>query len=249
MQELGGVTAPHRFRLPEAQKGHQDGDEQSHHGNAVGRAAAVNEPEIAPGPQDAQRSTIPSPHRRATPPDCVAEARRRLGVADLPAHIGGRRSTPRAVRVSRAGQPRSHGSPTIFGVTRPAFVRSGVTYRSAQNSPGGSTKRRESPCLDGLGWTLYSLGAEAAHVFLSITADGYEALDLGTSLCPLDSGTPADVAMAIAQRPAAANDCPAPSSTGGEGVGEVDSAPDEEGHQPWCDACVEDPTAYAGCQP
>ena len=26
-------------------------------------------------------------------------------------------------------------------------------------------------------------------------------------------------------------------------------APDDEGHQPWREACVEDPTAYASCQP
>ncbi|HEU0172245.1 MAG TPA: hypothetical protein VFR26_12370 [Acidimicrobiales bacterium] len=104
-------------------------------------------------------------------------------------------------------------------------------------------------CLDGFGWALYSLGAEAAHVVLSVTADGYEVLNLGTSLCPLDSGMPADVAMAIAPSPAAANDCPAPGSTGGEGVVVGDSAPDDEGHQPWREACAEDPTAYAGCQP
>jgi hypothetical protein len=104
-------------------------------------------------------------------------------------------------------------------------------------------------CLDGFGWALYSLGAEAAHVHLSITPDGYEVLNLGTSLCPLDSGMPADVAAAIAPWPAAATDCPEPSSTGGDGVGEADPAPDDEGHQPWREACAEDPTAYAGCQP
>jgi hypothetical protein len=32
-------------------------------------------------------------------------------------------------------------------------------------------------------------------------------------------------------------------------VGEGGLAPDDEGHQPWREACVEDPTAYAGCQP
>jgi hypothetical protein len=90
---------------------------------------------------------------------------------------------------------------------------------------------------------------ETAHVLLSITTDGYQVLDLGTSLCPLDSGMPADVALAIAPSPAAATDCPEVASTGGEGVGEGDSAPDDEGHQPWREACVEDPTAYAGCQP
>jgi hypothetical protein len=104
-------------------------------------------------------------------------------------------------------------------------------------------------CLDGFGWALYSMGAETAHVLLSITGDGYEVLNLGTSLCPFDSGVPADVAMAIAPSPAAANDCPEPGSTGGETVGEADSAPDDEGHQPWREACVEDPTAYAGCEP
>jgi hypothetical protein len=103
-------------------------------------------------------------------------------------------------------------------------------------------------CLDGFGWALYSLG-ETAHVLLSITNDGYQVLDLGTSLCPLDSGMPADVALAIAPSPAAANDCPEPAPTGGERVGEGDAAPDDEGHQPWREACVEDPTAYAGCQP
>jgi len=106
-------------------------------------------------------------------------------------------------------------------------------------------------CLDGFGWALYSLGGdiERAHVLLSIATDGYQVLNLGTSLCPLDSGMPADVATAIAPSPAAANDCPASGSTGGERVGEGDSAPDDEGHQPWREACAEDPTAYAGCQP
>ena len=106
-------------------------------------------------------------------------------------------------------------------------------------------------CLDGFGWALYSLGAdmEAAQVLLSITTDGYQVLNLGTSLCPLDSGMPADVATAIAPSPAAANDCPESGSAGGESVGEGDVAPDAEGHQPWREACVEDPTAYAGCQP
>jgi hypothetical protein len=107
-------------------------------------------------------------------------------------------------------------------------------------------------CLDGFGWALYSLDSlpgETAHVFLSITADGYEVLDLGTSLCPLDSGMPADVAMAIAPSPAAATDCPEMGSTGGEGVVAGGSAPDDEGHQPWREACAEDPTAYAGCEP
>ncbi len=105
-------------------------------------------------------------------------------------------------------------------------------------------------CLDGFGWALYSLGGdmEAAHVLLSITSDGYQVLNLGTSLCPLDSGMPADVTAAIAPSPAA-NDCPEPGSTDGDSVGEGDSAPDDEGHQPWREACVEDPTAYAGCQP
>ena len=106
-------------------------------------------------------------------------------------------------------------------------------------------------CLDGFGWALYSLGAdmETAHVLLSITTDGYQVLNLGTSLCPLDSGMPADVATAIAPSLAAANDCPELDSTIGEGVGDGDSPPDDEGHQPWREACVEDPTAYAGCQP
>jgi hypothetical protein len=106
-------------------------------------------------------------------------------------------------------------------------------------------------CLGGFGWALYSLGdgMETAHVLLSITTDGYQVLNLGSSLCPLDAGMPADVALAIAPSPAAATDCPEVDSTGGEGVGEGDSTPDDEGHQPWREACVEDPTAYAGCQP
>jgi hypothetical protein len=105
-------------------------------------------------------------------------------------------------------------------------------------------------CLDGFGWARYSLGGhmDAAHVLLSITTDGYEVLDLGTSLCPLDSGMPADVAIAIAPSPGAANDCPEATSTGGAGVGVGDSAPDDGGHQPWREACAEDPTAFAGCQ-
>jgi hypothetical protein len=106
-------------------------------------------------------------------------------------------------------------------------------------------------CLDGFGWAIYSLPGdmEAAHVLLSITTDRYEVLNVGTSLCPLDSGMPADVAIAIAPSAAAANDCPEATSTGGAGVGEGDSAPDDEGHQPWREACVEDPTAFEGCQP
>ena len=106
-------------------------------------------------------------------------------------------------------------------------------------------------CLEGFGWALYSLGGnlERAHVLLSITADGYQVLNLGTSLCPLDSGMPADVAIAIAPSPAAANDCPEPGSTDGESVVQGNSVTDDEGHQPWREACAEDPTAYAGCQP
>ena len=103
-------------------------------------------------------------------------------------------------------------------------------------------------CLDGFGWALYSIGLEAAHVLLSATGDGYEVLNLGTSVCPRDSGMPADVARAIAPSPGAAEDCPGPSATVGEAVGPADP-PDDEGHQPWREACVEDPTAYAGCQP
>jgi hypothetical protein len=45
------------------------------------------------------------------------------------------------------------------------------------------------------------------------------------------------------------NDCPEPGWTGGEGVGEGAPAPDDDGHQPWREACAEDPTADAGCQP
>jgi len=65
-------------------------------------------------------------------------------------------------------------------------------------------------CLDGFGWAEYSLSTipETAHVILSISADGYQVLDLGTSICPLDSGMPADVALAIAPSPGAATDCP-----------------------------------------
>jgi hypothetical protein len=118
----------------------------------------------------------------------------------------------------------------------------------ASDAAGGGGHIDYLECLDGFGWALYSLG-ETAHVLLSITTDGYEVLDLGTSLCPLDSGMPADVARAIAPSPAAANDCPEETSTGA-GVREgSDSALDDEGHQPWRETCVEDPTAYAGCQP
>ena len=104
-------------------------------------------------------------------------------------------------------------------------------------------------CLDGFGWALYSIGLEAAHVLLSTTGDGYEVLHLGTSVCPRDSGMPADVARAIAPSAGAAEDCPEPSATVGEAVGPADPAPEDEGHQPWREACVEDPTAYAGCEP
>lgn len=121
----------------------------------------------------------------------------------------------------------------------------------ASDAAGGGGHIDYLECLDGFGWALYSLGddMETAHVLLSVKTDGYHVLDLGTSLCPLDSGMPADVALAIAPSPAAATDCPEVGSTGGEGVGEGDSAPADEGHQPWREACVEDPTAYAGCQP
>jgi hypothetical protein len=76
-----------------------NGDQQSHHGNAVGWAAAVNDPEIEPGPQDAaQRPTYASRDRRATPPGCVAAPHRRLGVAHLPHILAGavRRPEPSA---------------------------------------------------------------------------------------------------------------------------------------------------------
>ena len=76
-----------------------NGDQQSHHGNAVGWAAAVNDPEIEPGPQDAaQRPTYASRDRRATPPGYVAAPHRRLGVAHLPHIVAGavrRPSRPR----------------------------------------------------------------------------------------------------------------------------------------------------------
>jgi hypothetical protein len=106
-------------------------------------------------------------------------------------------------------------------------------------------------CLDGFGWALYSLGgdSDAAHVLLSIGTDGYDVLNLGTSVCAAGAGIPADVAAAIAPWPAAANDCPEPGPTVGEIGGRVDPTPDDEGHQPWREACAEDPTAYAGCQP
>ena len=109
---------------------------------------------------------------------------------------------------------------------------------------GGSIDYLE--CLDGFGWALYRLGgdADAAHVLLSVGTDGYDVLNLGTSVCPADAGMPADVAAAIAPWPAAAHDCPEPGPLGVEG----DPMPDDEGHQPWRDACAEDPTAYAGCQ-
>ena len=55
--------------------------------------------------------------------------------------------------------------------------------------------------------------------------------------------------LAIAPSPAAATDCPGATPTGGEDVEEGDSTPNDEGHQPWREACIEDPTAYAGCQP
>ena len=73
-------------------------------------------------------------------------------------------------------------------------------------------------CLDGFGWARYVLGGEGAQVLLSITADGDEVLDLGTSVCPSDSGMPADVAAAIAPTPAAAGDCPEVTSAGPAGA-------------------------------
>lgn len=102
-------------------------------------------------------------------------------------------------------------------------------------------------CSDGFGWALYNLpNIGRAHVILSIGAGGYKVLNLGGSLCPLDSGMPADVAMRIAPTPAAATDCPsraAPETADRQG----DHISDDEGHQPWRAACVEDPGSYPGC--
>ena len=106
-------------------------------------------------------------------------------------------------------------------------------------------------CLDGFGWALYRLDADgdAAHVLLSIGAEGYHVLNLGTSVCAAESGMPAEVAAVIAPSPMAADDCPEPGPTGRAGGGEGDAAADDGGHQPWREACAEDPTAYAGCLP
>ena len=87
-----------------------------------------------------------------------------------------------------------------------------LTAVLASDAAGGGGHIDYLECLDGFGWALYSLGGvlERAHVLLSITADGYQVLNLGTSLCPLDSGMPADVAIAIAPSPAAAVSGPPP---------------------------------------
>ncbi|MGH3118600.1 MAG: hypothetical protein ACRDQ2_16105 [Gaiellales bacterium] len=65
-------------------------------------------------------------------------------------------------------------------------------------------------CADGFGWAIYRLPGfdDSAHVLIAIRETGYQVLDLGTSICPADSGVPRDVATAIAPSPQAAEDCP-----------------------------------------
>jgi hypothetical protein len=160
-------------------------------------------------------------------------------------------SRPSSRPTTTTTAPAGTASPASTPVKAACDRGEALTAVLASDAAGGGGHIDYLGCLDGFGWALYSLGddTETAHVLLSITTDGYQVLDLGTSLCPLDSGMPADVALAIAPSPAAATDCPEVDSTGRERVGEGDSALNDEGHQPWREACAEDPTAYAGCQP
>jgi hypothetical protein len=168
-----------------------------------------------------------------------------------PAEPASRASATSSSSTTTTTAPAATATPASTLVKAACDRGEALTAVLASDSAEGGGHIDYLECLDGFGWALYSPGAdmETAHVLLSITTDGYEVLNLGTSLCRLDSGMPADVATVIAPSPAAANDCPETGSTGGESVGEDDVAPDDEGHQPWRDACVEDPTAYAGCQP
>jgi hypothetical protein len=169
------------------------------------------------------------------------------GPAEPTARASGPSSGPTTTTTAPAGTAAPASTPVKAACERGEALAAVL----ASDAAGGGGRIDYLECLDGFGWALYSLGGdtETAHVLLSITIDGYQVLDLGTSLCPLDSGMPADVALAIAPSPAAVTDCPEVASTGRKGVGEGDSALNDEGHQPWREACVEDPTAYAGCQP
>jgi hypothetical protein len=68
---------------------------------------------------------------------------------------------------------------------------------SGAAEPGGQVTYLR--CRDGFGWATYRLQAlgDSAIVLLSVTTDGVQVVDLGTSLCALDH-MPADVARAIA---------------------------------------------------
>jgi hypothetical protein len=168
-----------------------------------------------------------------------------------PAEPTTRASRPTSRPTTTTTAPAATAAPASTPVKAACDRGEALTAVLASDAAGGGGHIDYLECLDGFGWALYSLGADmdTAHVLLSITTDGYQVLDLGTSLCPLDSGMPADVALAIAPSPVAATDCPEPTSPGGEPVAEGDSPPADEGHQPWRAECVEDPTAYAGCQP
>jgi hypothetical protein len=168
-----------------------------------------------------------------------------------PAEPAARASGPSSRPTTTTPAPAGTAAPARTPMNAACDRGEALTAVLASDATGGGGHIDYLECLDGFGWALYSLGddMEMAHVLLSITTDGYQVLDLGTSLCPLDVGMPADVALAIAPSPAAATDCPEVDSTGGEGVEQGASVPADEGHQPWREACVEDPTAYAGCQP
>jgi hypothetical protein len=145
-----------------------------------------------------------------------------------------RASAPSSSSTTTTTAPATTAAPASTVVQAACDRGEALTAVLASDAAEGGGHIDYLECLDGFGWAIYSLGddLEPAHVLLSITTDRYEVLNVGTSLCPLDSGMPADVATAIAPSPAAANDCPEPGSTGGAGVGEGDSAPDDEGHQP-----------------
>ena len=79
-----------------------------------------------------------------------------------------------------------------------------------EHGSGGGGQVAYVRCRDGFGWATYGLPAldESAIVLLSLTTNGVQVVDLGTSVCALDH-MPADVARAIAPGPSdPALDCP-----------------------------------------
>lgn len=87
--------------------------------------------------------------------------------------------------------------------------------------------------------------AVAATLVGLVTACGSDSTDPTArpsvaSSSPTTTTAPADAPVPVSDH--------TDGSTGSEGVGEDDPAPDDGGHQPWREACAEDPNAYPGCQ-